>query len=531
MKNRIHEALGEVWDIISARANPEHIAAVERALKQVDQVRGLVNKSVEQVQTLPRGVKPISHQVKIKVVQRAVQRDILGGIGEIIQSERSNSPDENAGFGVYRLMPIPGVTNVLISTDPEINHELFLNSEAAFGRDPKQLDVIVGSSALSEDPTTEAWRQKRRAIDMHLHQRLRKIHQQAMTGEINARIDELRPGDLVDPFVFSQKISFGVMARLMVGENPPTNIANLKDELDEAALIFKNEAVQLIFNPIAINLWTRQHVLPHLYTDFTDAMHRLHAATQALITIERKKIKAGNPSNTFLTGLLTPIEDPELGTITLSDDEILGEFITLILAGSVTTANTMARMMHERAKHPEIDEKIWEENGRFLAEFEGDINTFHDLTPQELPYTFATLCETLRIYPPAALTIRRVNRDIIIHDVEFQKNDMVIIDIYHAQVDERVFPDPFTFNPDNFKHGPLGLIGKQKTAYKPFGFGPTVCPGRNFALQESVWVPLALRRKGLHFASAGYPDPIPSGDVTMEPKKGYEYKLLVKAKG
>ena len=56
--------------------------------------------------------------------------------------------------------------------------------------------------------------------------------------------------------------------------------------------------------------------------------------------------------------------------------------------------------------------------------------------------------------------------------------------------DERIYPDPLTYNPDRFmKDGKINPAVRDPTV-AAFGFGRRICPGR-FMAYESMWIAIA----------------------------------------
>ncbi len=50
-----------------------------------------------------------------------------------------------------------------------------------------------------------------------------------------------------------------------------------------------------------------------------------------------------------------------------TDDEIVGNILTIFLAGEDTTANTLAWMMHLMAEHPEVQRQMQAEADQVLG--------------------------------------------------------------------------------------------------------------------------------------------------------------------
>ena len=89
--------------------------------------------------------------------------------------------------------------------------------------------------------------------------------------------------------------------------------------------------------------------------------------------------------------------------------------------------------------------------------------------------------EALRLYPPAySLFLRQATAAVDLRGVAIAKGDLVQIVPYTLHRDARWFPDPTRFDPGRF----LSTPAWPQYAYLPFGAGPRVCIGQNFALME-----------------------------------------------
>ncbi|KAH9890482.1 cytochrome P450 [Cubamyces lactineus] len=95
----------------------------------------------------------------------------------------------------------------------------------------------------------------------------------------------------------------------------------------------------------------------------------------------------------------------------LADDELVAQVSGLVMAAMDTTSNALSRILHQLAKHPDVQEKLREEV--FLARDDGT-GKLRDLDydeVMELPYLDAVCRETLRRYPPVRGLFRIIRKD------------------------------------------------------------------------------------------------------------------------
>ncbi|KAI0695585.1 cytochrome P450 [Cerioporus squamosus] len=100
----------------------------------------------------------------------------------------------------------------------------------------------------------------------------------------------------------------------------------------------------------------------------------------------------------------------------LTDEELVAQMSTFILAGMDTTSNALSRILHLLAQHPSVQEnlrtEIREARGCSSPDDEGSDISYDDLV--KLPYLDAICRETLRLYPPVPLLMRRPTRDVVL---------------------------------------------------------------------------------------------------------------------
>src|SRR6185436_19707547 len=124
---------------------------------------------------------------------------------------------------------------------------------------------------------------------------------------------------------------------------------------------------------------------------FTTAIRRVHRVVDRMIAEYRRTgIDHGD-----LASMMLMARDEETGE-GLSDSHVRGEALTMLAAGTQTTATTIAWALHVLSVRKDIQDRAANE----VREVLGDrAVTFDDLG--QLPYLRRLLTETLRLYPPA----------------------------------------------------------------------------------------------------------------------------------
>ncbi len=93
----------------------------------------------------------------------------------------------------------------------------------------------------------------------------------------------------------------------------------------------------------------------------------------------------------------------------------------------------------------------------------------------------------------------------------------IILSPYVTHRREELWPNPEGFDPDRFTPG--NGDGRPRFAYFPFGGGPRLCIGQNFALMEATLVvAMVMQRYRLDLVPGRTVDPSPKG--TLRPRPG-----------
>ncbi len=200
---------------------------------------------------------------------------------------------------------------------------------------------------------------------------------------------------------------------------------------------------------------------------------------RALIAQRRHEADAGELGS-LLTRLLAARDEDDGSSFT--DEEVRDEAVTMLLAGHDTTAATLGWSLALLALNPSEQARARAEVDQLLA---GRDATAADL--RVLPYVRAIVDETLRLNPTVYSTVRDPIDPVTLPSGHvLAPGTDIVVPIGAIHRDERLWDDPLEFRPERF----LGERprDRHRMAYLPFGTGPRICIGSNFALQELVLV-------------------------------------------
>jgi cytochrome P450 len=158
-----------------------------------------------------------------------------------------------------------------------------------------------------------------------------------------------------------------------------------------------------------------------------------------------------------------------------SDSELMPELIGLFFAGYETTAKTLSWTLYLLDRHPQILAGVLDE----LDEVLGGRRVRADDLPQ-LSQLDRVVKESMRLLPPMPILFTRVAAaQVPLGPYTLPKGANVVISPYITQRDPERYPEPRRFRPERWD-----ALTPSVFEYMPFGAGPRVCIGANFARQS-----------------------------------------------
>lgn len=255
------------------------------------------------------------------------------------------------------------------------------------------------------------------------------------------------------------------------------------------------------------------------WTGKTKVYSRLSDENNTLIknAIQSRRKEGGNHDDILDMLINSVYEDTKTG---MSDQTLQEESLVLFVAGHETASNILSWIFYLLHQNPTVVPKI-------QAEFKaicGDTKpTFDDLL--RLEYLNRVIFEALRIYPPSWITDRIAKEDDEIGGFFIPKGARVIPFIYGLHHSEKLWSNPEVFDPERFTKEQIK--GRNKFAHMPFGAGPRMCIGRNFALLEMQMVILKMIEKyDFDLVKGQKIELLPA--ITLKPRYGIKMRLMGK---
>ena len=196
----------------------------------------------------------------------------------------------------------------------------------------------------------------------------------------------------------------------------------------------------------------------------------------------------------------------------MTDEELVRNLATFMLAGHETTAVALTWTLWLLAKYPHVQDQV-------AAEAQATIGSgaVEAQQVERLAFTRQVLQEAMRLYPPAPAISRQPLAPLVLAGEQLTPATQVTITIYPLHRNRHVWKHPDSFDPDRF------TVDQSKTrprcAYLPFGAGPRVCIGASFAMIEATVI-LAILVHAFRFNAVTGHRPHPVARVTLRPRGG-----------
>ena len=376
-----------------------------------------------------------------------------------------------------------GPSQFMVTGDLEVAQRLLKERPERFGRRVALSEVFaeLGFNGLfsAED---DDWRRQRKVVitalnSAHLHSFFPALRE--TTGRLEARWQRAAaegravdlPRDLMRYTVdVTTQLAFGIDFNTL-----ETDGHVIQDDLDHVFPMLN----QRLAAPVPYWRWfrlPRDRALDRAVGSVRARIGEVIAQCRARLAADPARRAA--PAN-FLEAMIVAQESEQLP---FSDEDIVANVFTLLLAGEDTTANTLAWAMKLFIDHPAAFAAVQAEVDAALgAETLAPNHTCLD----DLPQLEAFANETMRLRPVAPLIIFEAREDTVLGGVELPKGASVILLTRRLATRPEHFGDPAQFNPARWLPGARqDTCPHNPRAFVPFGGGPRFCPGRNLALLE-----------------------------------------------
>lgn len=358
------------------------------------------------------------------------------------------------------IVRLPVLTPSLLVNDPAAVHQILLSNQKNYTKDGtsySRLAALVGAGLLTT--SGEDWQERRDLYQPKFHGKNLQQYEktiQSCTNFLIATWDN-KLGKPVN--VTNEMLSLGmnIMTQAFLG----IDITDRSLELVRV-VHFLNQFAARKF-PIFKWIPTPRNLRYHLNTKYFDRY--------LLDALKNSQKTSAEPL------LIDLLQKDDQGNFVRSDEYILGEAKNFFVAGHETTGNALSWALYLLVKNPYTLQIVQNEIQNVIGEGKPTFENIENLTYLEM-----VILETLRLYPPIWLVTRRAIEQDNLVGYNVPANMSVNIITYLLHRHPKYWNQPDVFYPERFL--PEASKNRPKTAYVPFGFGPRVCIGRQFAMMN-----------------------------------------------
>ncbi|CAD5189720.1 cytochrome P450 CYP72A616-like [Musa acuminata AAA Group] len=413
--------------------------------------------------------------------------------------------------------PVPRVTIM----DPELVREVLSNKFGHFGK-PK--GILLGRFLFRGLVSYEGekWVKHRRIMNPAFHvEKLKRMLPAfcACCSDLMSRWENLVGSEAcyeLDVWPEFQSFTGDVISRTAFGSS-----------YEEGRRIFQlqTEQAELVIQSIQ-NLYIPGYMfLPTPKNKRIKAVDReVRALLRGIIKKREQAIKLGQASNDDLLGILMEsnlehYQEHGNKNAGMTTEDVIEECKLFYFAGQETTSVLLTWTMIVLSMHPGWQIRARQEVLQVFGERKPDFDGLSHLKNVTM-----ILYEVLRLYPPVVFLQRQTYKTLKLGDVIYPPGVMLLMPVIFIHHDPNYWgKDANEFNPERFAEG-VSKASKDQVAFFPFGGGPRICIGQNFALLEAkMGLSMILQRFSFEL-SPSYTHS-PHKLVTLQPQHGAQIRL------
>ncbi|MFD0680062.1 MULTISPECIES: cytochrome P450 [unclassified Paenibacillus] len=415
-------------------------------------------------------------------------------------------------FGAVAHMRFGPARHLYLINDPVLIKEVLVTKQKSFQK-AKGLQIakaVVGEGVLTSEGDAHL-RQRRLMQPSFRKDRISKYADSMveLTYELLEGWKDQTERSITDDMM---KLTLNIITQTMFGTSLKGGLHDIGQAVEVGMKYVSSKASSIFDIPESIP--TKRNL------EFKQAAKKLDDIIFGIIE-ERRNNPDTNGTADDLLSMLLAAKDEEDGT-GMTDQQVRDEVMTIFLAGHETTGNTLSWTWYLLSTYPEVEYKLWQELDQVLG---GRKPTIDDLG--KLDYLQQVIWESMRLYPAVWVINREATEEVEIGEHKFKPGDTLMMSQFAMHRNPKYYDHPEQFIPERFAGGEL-LKRIPQFAYFPFGGGPRVCIGNNFALMEAALILATIGSRYKLSLAPNHPEVEPEPLVTMRPKLGL--KMIVAAR-
>ncbi|KAK3415520.1 hypothetical protein EUGRSUZ_H01144 [Eucalyptus grandis] len=395
----------------------------------------------------------------------------------------------HARYGPMVTLHVGSRPTVFVAS-PALAHEALIHRGAIFADRPPPSTTIApllhqhNINTSSYGPT---WRLLRRNLTVEiLHPSRLRSYSHARSRVLKKLGAELKsqPGGVVRVIKHFRYAMFCLLVLMCFGDGLEEKQIKQIEEVQRRMLLGQRRFYVLNFWP-----WLSMLVLRKRWKEFSDSATRLKAKQEQL----SKAREDGNDGDSdWIVPYVDTLLDLELPEEKrkLEEAEIVGLSWEFLNAGTDNTSTALQWIMANLVKHPEIQEKLYDEIKSVVGEGAEQVEE-EDL--QTMGYLKAVVLEGLRRHPPGHFVLpHAVKEDAELGGYAIPRDATINFMVAEMGWDPEVWEDPMEFKPERFMMSGGGadggeasgfdITGSREIKMMPFGVGRRICPASGLAM-------------------------------------------------
>ncbi len=353
-----------------------------------------------------------------------------------------------------------GSRKMIATQDPGFIDYVLKTNHRNYNKSPiltDQLGKFLGNGLLTSNG--EHWLKQRRLIQPGFHMDKIKALYEIIKKTVDEFLVKFPTGEHVDVYPLMNALAFEIVINTLFN-------VKVKQASRNALSDFINETQAFVVKDI------RQPYLSWWFSLSGEVNQNLKNAEGARLII-REIIKDRKSSSEKFNDLLDMLLDAryEDNGAPMDEEQMIDEILVMIIAGHETTGNALSWTLYLLANHPEELKTLKDETQNLSL----DQCVRHDRLN-------AVINEGMRLYPPAWISDRVTLQDDRYKEYSYPKGTIVLMFYYGLHRDKKYFDNPESFRPNRFLK--QNIDKEKQKAFYPFGAGPRLCIGNNFALAE-----------------------------------------------